>query len=1153
MAYLGRGLDKGNYLKLDDLQSQFNGSTTTFNLTSGGTAFYPGSAFSILVSLAGIVQEPESAYQINQNQIIFATAPLSSDDFFCIVLGVPLAVGVAGNSTITGTQLSKPFNYNDGHLFFDSVNNRLGINSTTPRQELDVRGNVIVSGVSTFGNTVVGGGTTQLVVNGNARITGILTIGTSSITLDGSNNQVNVGTAVTVNSSGVTVTGVITATSFSGALTGNATGLSGTPNITVGSIIASNATISGNVSVAGTLTYEDVTNVDSIGIVTARTGVRIDAGGLVVVGVTTVAAGSTAAPSISPTGDSDTGIFFPSADTIAFGEGGAEALRIDSSGNVGIGLTNPRFKLEVGAVGASGTSLHVNGDARVTGILSVGQGTITINGNNDKITTPKLDYAGISSTNADTATDIFVYDTRKDSDGGAWRKKTQNTSWYNETLNTATRGSRRDFPAVAVIVSNSSGEKVTIYDGDDPDMPMWMVFEGVTSSWKFIQYGDDSTVMSVTALNGIMTVGNSGSVYGSLHILNFISETAFAYIGSSGSAGTLFKFNESFINRNVLGSSFPQVLPVLQIVNHKINDVAMTVLPNAPIDPSTGLPVPTIAVATAGGVSVIKDDGTVVDHIDSAGGQSTQVSFTQDGKLVHSHDGHTGIRIDSLKSSDYTYGSNKVALHNSEEFYINYGLTASGWSGNTPKLNDGAFSSGGQIVPVSDNILAERANTGLNLLARDFPSSPNNNRVAYATTSYNTGWMHGDIKGAFLSDTSTASVTGTELVTNGTFDSNVTGWTGYTANGGSVAWQSGGYLRLSNADTNDPPVYAYQTITTVIGQRYIFSAQKVAGIQAAIYASNSLAGTPSSVGNIPVWSSGETGYKFVDFTATATTTYVILRVNANIVNTVDFDNVSVRIAEADRSVNNNGLAVYGTITKSAVATGSNLVGYGGFTSANYLQQPYNSALTFGTNNFSVMLWYYNNTSTEIRVQRTTLGADGWALTLGNAAGDFYIHNGNFTTFASFAGISNTNVWNHWTITRMYNDKWYVYKNGVLVGSTATLASTNFNDLGTFIINSPSGNSANSISLVRVSQSVPSPEQILKIYNDEKFLYQPNSQCTLHGTSNAVTALAYDDTTRLLSVGTSSGRSDFQGLRRINNTTTAVTTAISASNGLIAEQ
>ena len=39
----------------------------------------------------------------------------------------------------------------------------------------------------------------------------------------------------------------------------------------------------------------------------------------------------------------------------------------------------------------------------------------------------------------------------------------------------------------------------------------------------------------------------------------------------------------------------------------------MTVLPNAPIDADTGLPVPTIAVATDGGVSVIKDDGSVVD------------------------------------------------------------------------------------------------------------------------------------------------------------------------------------------------------------------------------------------------------------------------------------------------------------------------------------------------------------------------------------------------------------------------------------------------------------------------------------------------------------------------------------------------------------
>ena len=57
--------------------------------------------------------------------------------------------------------------------------------------------------------------------------------------------------------------------------------------------------------------------------------------------------GSAAAPSITNDGDTNTGIFFPAADTIAFSEGGAEAMRIDSSGNVGIGTSSPSYKLDV--------------------------------------------------------------------------------------------------------------------------------------------------------------------------------------------------------------------------------------------------------------------------------------------------------------------------------------------------------------------------------------------------------------------------------------------------------------------------------------------------------------------------------------------------------------------------------------------------------------------------------------------------------------------------------------------------------------------------------------------------------------------------------------------------------------------------------------
>jgi len=94
---------------------------------------------------------------------------------------------------------------------------------------------------------------------------------------------------------GITVSGVATATSFSGALTGNvtgtATGLSGTPDITVRNITGVAATFS------GALSYEDVVNVDSVGIVTARSGLRVTAGGVNVTagGVHVVGGGVTVA------------------------------------------------------------------------------------------------------------------------------------------------------------------------------------------------------------------------------------------------------------------------------------------------------------------------------------------------------------------------------------------------------------------------------------------------------------------------------------------------------------------------------------------------------------------------------------------------------------------------------------------------------------------------------------------------------------------------------------------------------------------------------------------------------------------------------------------------------------------------------------------
>ena len=106
MPYLGRELTSGNYLKLDDISSQFDGSTVTFQLKSGGSDFFPGSSFSLLVSVAGVIQEADSAYQINNNEITFATAPSGADDCFIIVLGLALGIGVPGNGTVGLSQLT---------------------------------------------------------------------------------------------------------------------------------------------------------------------------------------------------------------------------------------------------------------------------------------------------------------------------------------------------------------------------------------------------------------------------------------------------------------------------------------------------------------------------------------------------------------------------------------------------------------------------------------------------------------------------------------------------------------------------------------------------------------------------------------------------------------------------------------------------------------------------------------------------------------------------------------------------------------------------------------------------------------------------------------------------------------------------------------
>ena len=109
MSYIGRIPTPGEVIVLNSIESQFNGVLTTFNLTrtTGGVTsdFYPVSTGHLLVSLGGVIQEPDptgdTGFRINYNTIIFAIAPLAGTSCFIISYGHILDIGTPADGTVS--------------------------------------------------------------------------------------------------------------------------------------------------------------------------------------------------------------------------------------------------------------------------------------------------------------------------------------------------------------------------------------------------------------------------------------------------------------------------------------------------------------------------------------------------------------------------------------------------------------------------------------------------------------------------------------------------------------------------------------------------------------------------------------------------------------------------------------------------------------------------------------------------------------------------------------------------------------------------------------------------------------------------------------------------------------------------------------------
>ena len=229
-------------------------------------------------------------------------------------------------------------------VFSVDTSNNVGVNSTTPDAKLDVVG--VVSATEYYGDgsnlTGIVAGATISASNGTQRLV-VTSQTTGSMTAVGNNSDLTYATS----------TNTLSATQFSGTLLGNATGLQGTPSITVQDITAE------TVSVGGTVTYEDVTNVNAVGIITAQKGIKVPNYGIVVTGVVT-------ATSYVGDGSALTGI----------SAGMTTEAATPSNAVVTLDLTDQDHKLTITGITTITVSGGTEGDSHTVRIINSGISTV---------------------------------------------------------------------------------------------------------------------------------------------------------------------------------------------------------------------------------------------------------------------------------------------------------------------------------------------------------------------------------------------------------------------------------------------------------------------------------------------------------------------------------------------------------------------------------------------------------------------------------------------------------------------------------------------------------------------------------------------------------------------------------------------------------
>ena len=150
MAYIGNSpANVGNYAVVDDIASSFNGTTTSFALTSLSQAINPAKSGQLLVSINGVLQEPDDTgadgFKVSGSNIVFSSAPASGSTFWCVYQGQTVDVGVPSDNTITNAKVADNAlsgNKIDGGLISNFTSTGIDDNATSNAITIDSSENV---------------------------------------------------------------------------------------------------------------------------------------------------------------------------------------------------------------------------------------------------------------------------------------------------------------------------------------------------------------------------------------------------------------------------------------------------------------------------------------------------------------------------------------------------------------------------------------------------------------------------------------------------------------------------------------------------------------------------------------------------------------------------------------------------------------------------------------------------------------------------------------------------------------------------------------------------------------------------------------------------------------------------------------------------